>query len=114
PGIIITGGAARFEIDVEGDETPFKIAISARWTDGRVLFEDESEALQPGAGPVVYEVPYWPFLRAKLVWDVALVSVDDPQLIYDRRLAVEFETRTDEEYALEDIVMSPRAAWSVV
>lgn len=113
---IVTGQPLRlvFDIDEGGVEAPYRLAICARWENGQILFEDQTDWLEPGQNPhVVYEVPSWPLMRAVIQISAALLGEGDPPVVLDRSIdAIRFRTLT-ERIPVEDVAIVPPAVWTL-
>ncbi|MCB2156614.1 ABC transporter ATP-binding protein [bacterium] len=110
-----TGDPCRFvfDLDENGVEIPYRLAICIRWRDGQGLFEDQTEMLAPGENPqVVYDVPNWPMLRAEMSLSAALITDDEPPVVLDRAEdTLTFRTLTDLPFT--ETAIAPPTNWTL-
>ena len=111
--LIHTGQAARVEAVLCGGGEVVA-GLLWRWTDGRILSEDFTEPIQLGDNPytLVYDIPRWPLIRAKVTATLVLTSPDRSQ-VYDRKddaLTIDVET---EGFPNLDVLEQPKVSWQV-
>ncbi len=109
---IRAGTPARIDVDIESEGEPVRLVLLWRWTDGRVLLHEESPALHPAAplASLVYTIPRWPLMEARLSLSAALVSEDRAEVL-DR---VEDLLRIDSLPVGEPVAetfVAPRIRW---
>jgi len=111
---IETGQPARIEIELAGDVASARVALRWKWTDGRRLNEDLSEAVafENGRARLVYRIPRWPLLAARIRVAVS-VYTDDRAAMLDHdpdALMIHVETPG---WTIGETLVGPKVAWSV-
>lgn len=113
-----TGEPVRFAFHLDGaDSAPaaFRVALCVSWPDGRELFHDVSEPIEPGPAnsPVVYEVPVWPYLRGEMLLGASVVSEDRATVLCRAPGLMPFRTISPPAHYIDSCILAPVTTWEV-
>lgn len=108
------GYAFVVSLDWPGSESvPVKLAITACWADGRILFYDESEELKSAEPFVRYEIPRWPFLSNAVHISVAVLHSGTGQVLHRKIDALVIRSKTEKLANNTRAVFVPDTKWSI-
>lgn len=94
----------------------FRVAFGVSWPDGRELFHDISEPIEPGSAssPVVYDVPVWPYLRGEMTLGASVLSDDCGTVLCRAPGLLDFRTVSPPAHYIDACILAPVTTWEVL